>query len=151
FEPCDIVAPCATGAILNLQSIPQIKAKIVCGAANNQLEDTYRDDRMLFEQGTIYVPDFLVNRMGIVNCSNEQYGYVDHDPFFERHLDKEWEHSIYQTTLRVLDLAHKTGEPPAHVAIRLADELSFKPHPIFGHRGQQIINSLVANRWHEQD
>ncbi len=144
---CDILAPCATGAILTPQSIPNIKAKIICGAANNQLEDAHRDDRLIFERGILYVPDFLVNRMGIVNCSNEQYGYVKNDQFIERHLDQEWEYSIYQKTLKVLKLARENGEPPAHTAIKLADELSILPHPIFGHRGQKIIDSLIKDQW----
>ena len=148
---CDVIAPCATGAVLNPQSIPAIKAKIVCGAANNQLEDADRDDRLLFERGILYVPDFLVNRMGIVNCANEQYGYVSHDDFIERHLNIEWDHSIYQMTFKVLSLSHDKGEPPAQAAIRLADRLAQEPHPIFGHRGVQIIRSLIQERWHEQD
>jgi len=144
---CDILAPCATGAILNPGTIPEIKARIVCGAANNQLEDSERDDQLLQEEGILYVPDFLTNRMGIVNCANEQYGFVTEDPFFEKHLSRGWEHSIHQTILLVLEESRETGNPPAKVAIRMADELSLKPHPIFGHRGKQIIESLVAGRW----
>jgi leucine dehydrogenase len=147
---CDILSPNATGAILNPRTIPLIKAKIVCGAANNQLEDSPRDDRALFERGITYVPDFLTNRMGIVNAADEQYGYLNNDPHFERHLEKDWEFSIYQMALKVLRESRDTKEPPAKVAIRMADALSRETHPIFGHRGQQIINSLLENRWHEQ-
>lgn len=147
---CDILSPCATGAILNSRTIPNIQAKIVCGAANNQLEDSERDDRLLYEHGIVYVPDFLTNRMGIVNCANEQHGYVKDDPFFEKHLSRDWEFSIYQTALRVLRATRGAGDPPAKVAILLADELSLQPHPIFGHRGKQIIDSLVADGWHEE-
>ena len=143
---CDVFSPCATGAILNPHTIPCMNTKIICGAANNQLEDADRDDKALQEKGIVYIPDFLTNRMGIVNAANEQYGYVNNDPFFERHLTREWEHSIYQTTLKVLSESQKSGEPPAAVAIRLADKMSIEPHPIFGHRGEQIIQSLVANR-----
>ncbi|MFQ5648671.1 MAG: Glu/Leu/Phe/Val dehydrogenase dimerization domain-containing protein [bacterium] len=146
---CEILAPCATGAILNPQTIPKIKAKIICGAANNQLEDADRDDKSLHAQGILYVPDFLTNRMGIVNCANEQYGSVTNDPVIARQLSKEWQNSVYQTALRVLRRSQSSGEPPAKVAIELADELSLQPHPIFGHRGQQIIDSLVADHWHE--
>ncbi len=146
---CDVLAPCATGAILNPATIEKIQARIVCGAANNQLEDTVRDDRLLAGRGILYVPDFLTNRMGIVNCANEQYGYVADDPLIERHLSSDWEYSIYKTTLRVLEKAYESGQPPAQVAIEFADTMSNQPHPIFGHRGQQIIESLVAERWHE--
>ena len=145
---CDIFSPNATGAVLNPHTIPLLKAKIVCGAANNQLEDSGRDDKLLFDRGIIYVPDFLTNRMGIVNCADEQYGYVNNDPHFERHLQKDWKHSIFQTALQVLNEG-KNGTPPAQAAIRIADELSLIDHPLFGHRGQQIIDSLVANEWHK--
>ncbi len=149
FTECDIVSPCATGAILNKTTIPKIQAKIICGAANNQLEDAARDDDLLHERGIVYVPDFLTNRMGIVTCADEQFGYVTSDPFIEQHLTRDWEFSIYQTTLRVLNESGKTGVPPARVAMRLADELSMQPHPIFGHRGQQIIDSLMNELFSE--
>lgn len=149
-KECDILSPNATGAILNPRTIPLIKAKIVCGAANNQLEESARDDKALFERGIIYVPDFLTNRMGIVNCADEQAGYVNNDPHFERHLEKEWEFSIYQMALKVFRESQTTKESPAKVAVRMADKLSRENHPIFGHRGQQIIHSLVEDLWHER-
>lgn len=148
-EECDILSPNATGAVLNPCTIPQIRTKIVCGAANNQLEDAARDDRLLFEKEIRYIPDFLTNRMGIVNAANEQYGYVKNDPLFERHLTRDWEHSVYQTTLRVLRESCSTNVPSAEIAMRLADRLAREEHPIFGHRGRQIIASLVLDRWHE--
>ncbi len=148
-EECDIVAPCATGAILNPETIPTIKARIVCGASNNQLEDAARDDAALFNAGIIYVPDFLTNRMGIVNCANEAYGYVNNDEFIERHLERDWEQSVFKTTLQVLEGSWSGGLPPARTAMNLADDFSLQPHPIFGHRGVRIIESLVADRWFE--
>jgi len=148
-EECDIFSPNATGAILNPRTIPLLKAKIVCGAANNQLEDPNRDDAALFDRGVAYVPDFLANRMGIVNAANEQYGYVSNDPLFERHLSRDWEYSVFQTTLRVLRESKATGGPTGRIAVRLAEALSLEPHPLFGHRGRLIIDSLVADRWQE--
>lgn len=146
---CDIFSPCATGAILNPQTIQQLKAKIVCGAANNQLEDHDRDDRDLYDRGILYVPDFLTNRMGIVNCADEQAGRISRDSLIERHLSKDWEYSIHQMCLKVLKASESKGEPPSKVAIQIADQLSLECHPIFGHRGREIISSLVADRWHE--
>jgi glutamate dehydrogenase/leucine dehydrogenase len=148
-EECDIVSPCATGATLNPSTIPAIRARIVCGAANNQLEDPQRDDRALFERRVLYVPDFLTNRMGIVNCADEQYGYVTHDPLIERHLSRDWEHSIHKTCLRVFSESRATREPPGKVALGMAEALSQEQHPLTGHRGRQIIASLVADRWQE--
>jgi leucine dehydrogenase len=146
-EECDIVAPCATGATLNPGTIGRIKARIVCGAANNQLEDAARDDAALFKAGIIFVPDFLTNRMGIVNCANEAYGYVNNDEFIERHLERDWEHSVFQTALRVLRSSKTNNQPPAQTAMAMADELSLQPHPVFGHRGVRIIESLMTDRW----
>jgi leucine dehydrogenase len=145
----EILSPCATGGVLNPRTIPKIRARIVCGAANNQLEDAERDDRLLHEQGTVYVPDFLTNRMGIVHCANEQYGYVNADPLIEMHLTRDWDFSIHQMALTVLGESRAAGEPPGHMALRMADELSLEDHPLFGHRGRRIIDSLVADRWHE--
>jgi len=144
---CDILSPCATGAVLNPKTIPMIKAKVVCGAANNQLEDAERDDQLLYDRGIIYVPDFLTNRMGIVNCANEQAGYVNKDPLFEQHLSDDWKYSIFQMAIKVLKESKENKEPTAKVALRMADKLSLENHPVFGHRGVQIIRSLVENEW----
>jgi len=146
-EECDILVPCATGGILNPQTVSKIKAKIICGAANNQLEDPPRDDQLVFDKGILYVPDFLVNRMGIVNCANEMFGYVFNDPLIERHLGEDWGYGIYQTTLKVLKMSKELRKPPGEIAVDLADELSNEPHPIFNHRGRLIIQSLIKNLW----
>jgi leucine dehydrogenase len=146
-EEADIVSPCATGAILGPGTIPRIRARIVCGAANNQLEDPERDDALLQEAGVLYMPDFLVNRMGIVNCADEGSGYVDGDPAFERHLGDTWDNGIYRLSLKVLEEARRTGKTAARVALDLAEERSFETHPIHGHRGVRIIRSLVDSDW----
>jgi len=147
LEECDIFSPNATGAILNSKTIPMLKAKIVCGAANNQLEDMVSDGKLLYEKRITYVPDFLTNRMGIVNCANEQYGYVNNDSIIEQHFSKDWEFSIYNTAIKVLKESNSSNQPTAEIALKVADELSKVNHPIFGHRGKQIINSLVENKW----
>lgn len=147
FDKADVVAPCATGGTLNPATIPRIQAPVVCGAANNQLEDPERDDLLLQQRGILYLPDFLVNRMGIVNCADEQYGFVDPDPRVEAHLGDEWENSVYNLSLSVLDEARSTGRTPARVALDLAERRSREPHPVWGHRGAEIIRSLVRNGW----
>ncbi len=147
-EDCVIFSPNATGAILNPQTIPMLKAKIVCGAANNQLEDMQRDGKTLHDKGIYYVPDFLTNRMGIVTCANEQYGYINNDPMIENHFRRNWEHSIFNRTLQILKESKEKNIPTADIALKLADKLSLENHPIFGHRGKQIIQSLVENEWH---
>ncbi len=145
---CDILAPCATGAILNPDTIPGIAARIVCGAANNQLEDPDRDDTLLHDKGVLYVPDFLTNRMGIVNCADEQAGALDPDPMMERHLSRDWEYSIHRMALEVFEKSRDSGEPPSKVATERADDLSRVENPIFGHRGWKIVEQ-VFGEWEE--
>jgi glutamate dehydrogenase/leucine dehydrogenase len=148
-EPCDVLAPCALGGVLGPKEIPQLRAEVVCGAANNQLVDDVRDALALAERGITYVPDYIANRMGIVYCCNEQYGHVTGDPIIQRHLDREWPQGIYRTTLAVLERARAEGVTPVAAANRLADELALEPHPIFGHRARRIVDSLIADRWEE--
>jgi glutamate dehydrogenase/leucine dehydrogenase len=141
-EAVDVVAPCATGGTLNPRTIPTIRARIVCGAANNQLEDPMSDDRRLRERGVLYVPDFLVNRMGIVNCADEDVGSFPDDPRLARHLGESWESAIYPLARAVLEHADREGMTPHSVALEMAEKRSFEPHPLWGHRGAQIIGAL---------
>lgn len=97
--------------------------------------------------GITYVPDFLANRMGIVNCANEQYGYVNDDPAIHRHFGREWENSIFVKTREVLKRAEAKDISTAVAANEIADEMAAVPHPIWGHRSAQVIASLVANEW----
>ncbi|MEO1366897.1 MAG: Glu/Leu/Phe/Val dehydrogenase dimerization domain-containing protein, partial [Acidobacteriota bacterium] len=145
---CDVLAPNAVGGMLNPRTIPGIQAPLVCGAANNQLEDPERDAAALAGRGILYVPDFLANRMGIVNCANEQYGVFEGDPAIEAHLARETPHGVFRRTLEVIERASQTGRTPADEAVRLADELMEELHPIWGHRGLQIIRRLVDEDWH---
>ena len=95
----------------------------------------------------LYAPDFLANRMGIVNCANEQYGVFPGDLAIEAHLDRDTPHGVYRRTLEVIERAEAADRSPAEEAVRLAEELSRELHPIWGHRGRQIIDSLVAEGW----
>ncbi len=146
-EACDVFAPNAVGATLAPRSIERLKARVVCGAANNQLEEPERDAEALRTRGITYVPDFLANRMGIVSCANEQYGVLDDDPAVTRHLDRDAPHGIHRRTLEVLERARASGRTPALEAELLAEELSREAHPIWGDRGQQIIDALIAEGW----
>lgn len=142
----DIFSPCALGGILNETTIPLIKAPIVCGAANNQLLYP-KDGERLHDAGVTYVPDFVANRMGIVNCANEMYGYVNNDPHFQNHLGSDWEQSVYNTVRSMLALSKSTGLTPDKAACEMADKLSRVPHPIWGHRSKLIIEGLLADDW----
>lgn len=145
--PCDVFAPNALGGVLNPNTIDRLRTGIVCGAANNQLLDDTRDMHALVQREILYVPDFVANRMGIVNCANEAYGDVPNDPMIEQHLGRDWEQSVFNATRRVLLSARETGQTTAAAANALADELSEQLHPIWPLRGQQIIEGLVTRGW----
>lgn len=146
-EPCDILAPNALGGILEPDSIACLQAKIVCGAANNQLLDADRDAALLERRGITYVPDFLANRMGIVNCANEQYGSFEGDPAIVRHFDRDWSGSVYRVTRAVLERAASSRTTSAAAANALADELAEQPHPIFPDRAAAIVRGLMKQGW----
>ncbi len=145
---CDVLAPCALGGALYPETIQTLRCQLVCGAANNQLLDEAHDAALLAERNITYVPDFVANRMGIVQCANEQYGCIPNDPAIMRHFDSEWDSSIQNVTQRVLSRAKETGLPATEAANNLADELGRERHPLWPGRGQDIIKALVAEQWH---
>ncbi len=67
---CDVYAPCALGGSINDDTLPGLKARVVCGAANNQLLEE-RHGRSLKEAGILYGPDYVVNAGGLINVYNE--------------------------------------------------------------------------------
>lgn len=73
LQDVDILAPCALGAVLDGRSIPQIKASIVAGAANNQLA-TAQDGQRLRDRNILYAPDYVINGGGIISAALEYMG-----------------------------------------------------------------------------
>lgn len=69
----DVLAPCALGASLNEQTVPTLRARLVAGAANNQLA-TPADGDALQARGICYLPDYLVNAGGIISVAREYRG-----------------------------------------------------------------------------
>lgn len=136
-EPTDIFAPCAIGGILNPGTIEQLQCRYVVGAANNQLANAATDCHLLAARNIVYLPDFFVNRMGIVNSANEQYGRLEND--LEAEVRK-----IYTDTLHLLEESALVKKTPQEVALQWAGEKSSIPHPIWGHRGVQLIAKYVA-------
>ncbi len=63
-QDCDIYAPCALGATINDDTIKQLKAKVIAGAANNQLKETRHGDQ-IHEMGIVYAPDYVINAGGV--------------------------------------------------------------------------------------
>ena len=106
-----------------------------------------KDDKLLQERGILYVPDFLVNRMGIVNCADEHMGVIDDDPKSELHLGKSWSNSVFNLTLQVLEKSDELKKTTQEIAIEIAEARSFEPNPCYGHRSLQIVQWLVKNKW----
>jgi leucine dehydrogenase len=78
FTDVDVLAPCALGNILTSVTIPKIKAKIVAGAANNQLS-TAADGKRLMDRDILYAPDYVINAGGIISVAAEYYGNASED------------------------------------------------------------------------
>jgi leucine dehydrogenase len=115
FEtPCDVIAPCALGSALNDTTIPRLVAKIVAGAANNQLAQPRHGDD-LHARGILYAPDYAINAGGLVNVAQEVLGYDA-----KKARDKTME--IYDTILEISDRSAKTGAPTYRIADMMVEE-----------------------------
>jgi leucine dehydrogenase len=111
-EPCDVLAPCALGGVLNEKTIPRLRCRAVCGAANNQLADAAADDA-LAARGILYAPDFVVNAGGIINLAEEFVGY-------DRERARKRTAQIADTLRLVFALAREESVPPGRAAEQLA-------------------------------
>ncbi|GAA1223213.1 Glu/Leu/Phe/Val dehydrogenase dimerization domain-containing protein [Prauserella halophila] len=109
----DIFAPCALGGVLDDDTVPALRAAIVCGAANNQLAHP-GVEKLLQDRGILFAPDYLVNAGGTIQVSDELRGY---DP--DRARLKAT--SLYETAKAVFALADDEGVPAVTAADRLAE------------------------------
>ncbi|RMA58030.1 Glu/Leu/Phe/Val family dehydrogenase [Ulvibacter antarcticus] len=107
-EKMDIYAPCALGATVNDETINQITAKVIAGAANNQLADENKHGMLLREKGIVYAPDFLINAGGIINV------YAELENYGRQEIIRKTE-NIYNTTLEILTNA-EAGNMTTHQA-----------------------------------
>jgi leucine dehydrogenase len=110
----DIFSPGALGAVINSQTLPRLKCKVIAGAANNQLA-TEQDGEELVKRGILYAPDYALNAGGIINIYHEQEGYD---------RDKAYKHvaGIYDTIKKVLEISEAERLPSNLVANRMAEE-----------------------------
>ena len=72
--PCDVFAPCALGAVVNDESLPHLRCRIIAGSANNVLHEP-RHGEELARRGILYAPDYVVNAGGLINVADELEGY----------------------------------------------------------------------------
>jgi leucine dehydrogenase len=109
----DIFAPCALGGIVNDETIPVLKAEIVCGAANNQLLEP-RHGNALEDRGILYAPDYVANSGGVLSGGVVPFGFT---------LEKTRANvlGIYDTLLSVFAIARADGIPTHQAADRVAE------------------------------
>jgi leucine dehydrogenase len=118
---CEIFAPCALGGILNDQTIPQLRAQLVVGGANNQLLEPRHGD-LLEQRGILYAPDYAANAGGVIHgCSIEMLGWD------AARADQRLDEAIYKTVLQIFALARSAGIPTYRAADRLAEERLASP------------------------
>jgi len=126
-EEMDIYAPCALGATVNSKTIPMLKADIIAGAANNQLEHEEEHGQLLKKNGIVYAPDFLINAGGLINVYSEIAGY-DREESLRKTED------IYNTTSDILNRSAEQDISTHEAALRIAEE-----------RVQQVKSNKMAN------
>ncbi|HEV2537535.1 MAG TPA: Glu/Leu/Phe/Val dehydrogenase dimerization domain-containing protein [Streptosporangiaceae bacterium] len=112
-EKLDILAPCALGGTLTEHVVNTLDARIVCGAANNQLAH-HGIEKTLADRGILYAPDYVVNAGGVIQVADERAGFS-----FERARAATMR--IFATTGKVLAIADADGVPPSVAADRLAE------------------------------
>ncbi|MFD9069044.1 Leu/Phe/Val dehydrogenase [Streptomyces lasiicapitis] len=113
-EGLDVYAPCALGGALSDESVPVLTARVVCGAANNQLEHP-GVEKDLADRGILYAPDYVVNAGGVIQVADELHGFD-----FDRCKAKA--SKIFDTTLAIFARAKRDGIPPAAAADRIAEQ-----------------------------
>ncbi|EAQ96224.1 Glu/Leu/Phe/Val family dehydrogenase [Congregibacter litoralis] len=128
FADVDVVAPCALGGALNVDSIAKLRAGIVAGAANNQLRDR-ADGARLADRGILYCPDFLINAGGIIDVHYQRSG-LDRSAL-PSHIE-----SIGDRLGEVLERADQCHQPTVDIAETLAEELLDCVNP----RGEGLLN-----------
>jgi valine dehydrogenase (NAD+) len=113
LEPIDVYAPCALGSALDDPTVTALRAMVVCGGANNQLEHP-GVEKVLDERGILYAPDYVVNSGGVVQVADEIRG-------FDFARAKARVAKIFDTTREIFALAQQDGVPPAVAADHLAE------------------------------
>ena len=112
----DVLAPCALGATINAQVIPSLRAAIVAGGANNQLEMA-EDGQRLTDAGILFAPDYVINGGGIINVASEYFDDADDDEVMRRVAE------IGPRLTGIFEAAKKSGKPTNMVADEMAREI----------------------------
>jgi len=111
--PVDVLAPCAMEGAIGMDTVDRLKARIICGSANNQLANHAVGDE-LHRRGILFAPDYAVNAGGVMNVSLEIDGY-------NRERAMRLIRNIYYTLGRIYDLSEREDISPQHAADRMAE------------------------------
>lgn len=111
----DIYCPCALGGVVNDETLPQFRVKIVCGSANNQLREERHGDE-LTQRGILYAPDYIANAGGTVFDTDRLWGGVN----AQRGMHKV--SKIFERMLQVIAISKTQNIPTYLAADRLAEE-----------------------------
>jgi leucine dehydrogenase len=113
--PCDVLAPCALGGIINPQTILNLHCRGIAGSANNQLLND-RDAELLKQKGILYAPDFVINAGGLINVSFEieEEGY--HPTRARDKVDR-----LYDQLIRLFDISEQNNCSTHQAALSLAE------------------------------
>ena len=117
-QECDILAPCALGAVVNPTNIPKFNCRAIAGAANNLILDL-ESGEALKARGIYYAPDFIINGGGVINAAAEAAGDYNEEAVLEK------VYNIYNTIEKILLESKETGEPEGVIATRFAEELIY--------------------------
>lgn len=114
-QDVDVFAPCAMGAVINDNTLPDIKAQIICGLANNQLAEP-RHGELLQQRGIVYVPDYVVNAGGMMGASTVIFDTPAREASIQRI------HGLFDTIHTILGQAATSGQPPSAIADQMAQD-----------------------------
>jgi leucine dehydrogenase len=139
--PADVYAPCALGGTVNASTLPRLKCKIICGAANNQLATDEIGDEVE-KRGMLYAPDYAVNAGGLMNVSLEIDGY-------NRERAMRMMRTIYYNLGKIFQIARRDKIPTYKAADRMAEEriatIGKIKLPHMGANGTRFLGRMRGN------
>lgn len=111
---CDILAPCALGGVIDGNMVTQLRCPIVCGAANNILDDPEEDAVALKTAGIVYGTDFVVNAGGLIHLAGMHLGMTEDELALKND-------EIFTTTQQILELTEQSASSYA-AAVEIAEQ-----------------------------
>lgn len=112
--PCDILAPCALGGVIDEEGVGRLRCQIIAGSANNPLKDNQVAEK-LRQRGILYAPDFIANAGGMIQLTDELDG-------FRAERVRHRVEAIYEILLQVFATAEREGRSTVEVALEMVEE-----------------------------